>query len=213
MNSKARKPGRPRGQDSGSDAREALLAAASSLFAQRGADAVSVREVAEQAGVSPAMINYYFRDKQGLMRAVLEHGLDRILSVVTEVADNHDGPVASAFIDRYIHAINEDPSLPHLMVREVLAGNAGYRDLIRERFAEKVLALMPPRILEDISEGRVRGDLDPLFTMLSVVGMCIFPYLAAPLLKPILGYEFDDAFADALSAHTVQLFNEGALQR
>lgn len=202
-----RKPGRPGGDF---DAREALLQAASELFAARGTDAVSVRQLAKAAGVTPAMINYYFDNKQGLMRAVLERGLDRILDIVREVAAQHDGPVTTSFIDHYIRAINEDPSLPQLMVREVLSGSAEYQQVIAERFARRALELMPPRLAEDIAAGRLRDDLDPRFTMLSLVGMCIFPFIAAPLLQPLLGYRFDEAFADMLVDHTTRLFHEGA---
>ncbi|MEX1236886.1 MAG: TetR family transcriptional regulator, partial [Pseudomonadales bacterium] len=210
MTANTRKPGRPRQADNAQDAKTALLLAASKLFAARGADAVSVREVAEAAGVSPAMINYYFRNKKGLMRAVLERGLDRVLAVVAEVAGQHDEPVTAAFIDHYIRALNADPSLPQLMVREVLSGNPSYQKVIAERFVRKAIEMMPPRIAEDITAGQLRRDLDPRLTMLSLVGMCVFPFIAAPLLRPVLGYEFNDAFADQLVAHTTQLFNEGA---
>lgn len=210
MSAPTRKPGRPGLDDNDQDTRTGLLLAASELFAAQGADAVSVRQVAEAAGVSPAMISYYFKNKQGLMRAVLERGLDRVLAVVVEVAGQHDRPVTEGFIDHYIRTINDDPSLPQLMVREVLSGNPAYQKVIAERFARKAIELMPPRLAEDMAAGHLRGDLDPRLTLLSLVGMCVFPFIAAPLLRPILGYEFNEAFADQLVAHTTRLFNEGA---
>ena len=205
-----RKPGRPMASKAGQDPREALINAASELCAARGADAVSVRQVAELAKVSPAMINYYFKDKHGLMRAVLERGLDRILEIINEVAADHRGPVTSAFIDRYIRALNSDPSLPQLMVREVLSKNSAYQQVVAKRFVQKAVDLMPGRVAEDIAAGRLRADLDPRLTMISLIGMCVFPFLASPLLQPILGYEHDQEFADTLIAHTIKLFNEGA---
>ncbi|MCB1692598.1 MAG: TetR/AcrR family transcriptional regulator [Pseudomonadales bacterium] len=210
MTDTPRRPGRRAGAEGTTDSREALLQAASELFASRGADAVSVRQVADSAGVSAAMINYHFKDKRGLMRAVLERGLDRLLEIITEVAGDHDGPVTTSFINRYIHALNEDPALPQLMVREVLARNSPYQKVIAERFARKAVNLMPARLMEDIAESRLRGDLDPTMTMMSLVGMCVFPFLAGPILWPVLGYEYDEEFANRLVAHTTRLFNEGA---
>ncbi|HKI74489.1 MAG TPA: TetR family transcriptional regulator [Pseudomonadales bacterium] len=208
-----RKPGRPAANEAGQDSREALIAAASELYAARGADAVSVREVAAAAKVSPAMINYHFKDKRGLMRAVLERGLDRILTIINESASQHEGRATDTFIDRYIRALNADPSLPQLMVREVLARNSPYQQVIAERFFKKAVNLMPPRLAEDIMQKRLRSDMDPRLTMISLVGMCLFPFLAGPILWPILGYDYDEKFADQLVAHTIKLFNEGAVPK
>lgn len=208
-----KKAGRPATGKEGRDSRQALIEAASELYAARGADAVSVREVAEAAKVSPAMINYHFKDKRGLMRAVLERGLDRILGIINEAAAAHDERVTDGFIDRYIRALNAEPSLPQLMVREVLARNSPYQKVIAQRFVQQAVNLMPPRLAEDIALGRIRADMDPRLTLMSLVGMCVFPFLAGPILWPVLGYEYDEDFADALVAHTTKLFNEGAIPR
>jgi len=49
------------------DSREKLLAAALHLFAARGVDRVSVRDIASEAGVNSALVGYYFRSKDGLL--------------------------------------------------------------------------------------------------------------------------------------------------
>ena len=53
------------------DTRADILSAARRVFARRGFDGASLREVAEAAGVNKAMIYYHFRDKVDLYRAVL----------------------------------------------------------------------------------------------------------------------------------------------
>lgn len=210
MAAKSRKPGRPANRRGTRDTRQELIDAAAKLFAARGFDAVSVREVAGEAGVTAAMIAYYFKDKQGLQRAVLESGLDRLLEVITDIAERHEGSMAEAFIANYIRTINRDPWIPQLMIREVISRDTPYRDVIVERFASKAATMMPARIMEEIQAGNLRSDLDPRLMMFSLVGMCLFPYIAAPLLKPVLDVEFDEAFADALARHTNELFLHGA---
>jgi AcrR family transcriptional regulator len=54
------------------DTREALTRSAARLFAERGYDAVSVREIVEAAGVTKPALYYYFGNKEGLARAVLD---------------------------------------------------------------------------------------------------------------------------------------------
>jgi AcrR family transcriptional regulator len=55
-----------------SDTRESLIKQAARLFAERGYDAVSVREIVEAAGVTKPALYYYFGNKEGLARAVLD---------------------------------------------------------------------------------------------------------------------------------------------
>jgi AcrR family transcriptional regulator len=69
--------GRPRKRRSdGAEARERLLHAALRLFAERGFDKTSTREIAQAAGVNIAAISYYFGDKAGLYRAVFRAPAD-----------------------------------------------------------------------------------------------------------------------------------------
>ena len=76
-----RRPGRPAGAPTG-EGRRALLDAARAVIAEKGSPRFTVREVAERAGVQPALVNYYFGGKQGLLRAVVAEvasgGVERI---------------------------------------------------------------------------------------------------------------------------------------
>lgn len=56
-----------------SDRQQAILRAAERLFAQRGFHAVTVRQIAEAAGVPLALVGYYFDHKEGLFRAIFAH--------------------------------------------------------------------------------------------------------------------------------------------
>lgn len=62
--------GRPRGFDEGADRRNVILDSAEALFCQHGFHGVTVREVAREAGVDAALLNYYFESKRGLFDAV-----------------------------------------------------------------------------------------------------------------------------------------------
>lgn len=66
----APRPGR-RPKESATDAREALLLAATRLFAEQGVEATTTREICTAAGLNPGAIHYHFGDKDGLYRAVL----------------------------------------------------------------------------------------------------------------------------------------------
>jgi len=55
------------------DSKQKILEIASRMFAERGYANVSIRDICKEAGVTPPMIYYYFRNKKGLFQAVTKH--------------------------------------------------------------------------------------------------------------------------------------------
>jgi AcrR family transcriptional regulator len=64
------------------DIRERILEEATVLFVSRGYHGISMREIADAAGVSKAGLYYHFRDKEALFLAILTANLERIESVI-----------------------------------------------------------------------------------------------------------------------------------
>ncbi len=173
---------------------------------------MGIREVAAAAGVTPGMIAYYFDGKQGLYQAMLDSVFDRLLEQLREIAAAP--PAGSepldAFFDLYIRTLARDPWVPKLIVREVLSSDTPLRAHFIERFVSRAAKLIPLILEQQTAEGRLRSDLDPGLTLLSMVGAAVFPFLSYPLVGPVLGFELDDDFRDRLIAHTARLFREGA---
>ncbi len=202
--------GRPPGDG---DARRRLLDAAAARFAADGFAATSLRQVAAEAGVTPAMVSYYFHGKNGLLEAVLIEGVELILGRLRRAAAPGAGAAGEGLLPRivsaYVGALNAHPWIPRIIVQEVISRDTPLRDLFVERFATQALGLLSPLIAEEGRAGRLRPDLDPRMTVMSVVGMCVFPYIAEPLLGRLLGYRIDEAFAAAFIPHTVALLQRG----
>ena len=78
-----RTPGRP-AASAKHDARELLLSAATELFASQGVAATTFAMIASRAGLTPAMLHYYFKDRDQLLDAVVD---ERLLRVVSKVWD------------------------------------------------------------------------------------------------------------------------------
>lgn len=208
-----RRPGRPPAAAAPSDeVRARLLRVAQELFAERGYAAVSVRALARAAHVSPAMIAYYFRDKAGLLDAVVDEVFERLIAQVRELAASAPagGGTTERFIRLYVETLAREPWLPSFLVREVLGGDPARRARFARRFPGRIAPLVLPLLQREAASGRLRTDLDPALTLMSVIGMCAFPFLVEPLLGPILGYRLDDAFRARLADHAVRLFLEGA---
>jgi AcrR family transcriptional regulator len=81
-NAMAEKPKHPKAHHHTPDSREALLRAAQEVFAAKGFEGATVKDVAEEAGVNISLISYHFGGKENLYRASLEEfALERVESV------------------------------------------------------------------------------------------------------------------------------------
>ena len=102
--------------------RDAILEAAERTFAERGFAAVSVREIAAEAGLrNQASLYHHFRDKRALYEAVLAHGLEPILALLAEsaAAPGRHG-YGEAVVDRLVVYLAAHPNLPRLIQRAAL---------------------------------------------------------------------------------------------
>ena len=205
-----RKPGRPRGEDAAA-LRESLLDAATELAVERGFEAVGLREIADRAGASPGMISYYFGDRDGLYESLFERAFSRMADQVEALVSSSDA--RDADIDEltrvHVTALSRDPWIPQLLAREVLAKHTRMRELFSKRVSEGPMRAVAQWIETDIGKGRLRPDLDPQLTAMSIAALAVFPYLFGPIVSSALGLEFDDAMRDRLIAHNQRLISHG----
>ncbi len=122
-------------------AREALIAVAERLFAERGVDAVTVRDIVKEAGQrNSSAVQYHFGNKEGLLRAILEPHQARLDARRAEMLDQlGERPGLEALIEALIRplaSLLEDESGRHyIRIRAQLVGAAKLpsdSDLIRD---------------------------------------------------------------------------------
>ncbi|WP_051162020.1 TetR family transcriptional regulator [Nocardia brevicatena] len=145
-----RRPGR-------SGAREAILAAARARFADAGFDKTSIRAVAADAGVDPALVHHYFGTKQQLFAAVVELPIDPELilgqldvvpldrlgeTIVAAVVGVWDSPAGAGAV---------------AIARSLLTGGAS--SLTRDFLLQVILERVRSRIATDTDDGRLRVSL------------------------------------------------------
>lgn len=203
-----RTPGRP-GADQ-TDQRERLLDAALACFVRQGIAATSLRDIAGEAGVTPALVHYYFGDKPQLQQAVVTERLLPVVAQLREPVARAQGDVA-ALIAAFVHGVGglvaRHPWLPTLWVREVLCEGGALRDLLIQQIGPLLPRMMAARFAEAQQQGRLNPDLDPRLLMVSLVGLTFFPLAGAPIWRTLFGaadVDFDD-----LRRHTLVLLDRG----
>jgi TetR/AcrR family transcriptional regulator len=208
-----RAPGRPTGDKP--DQREALLDAAKLVFSQDGYTAASLRRIAQLAQVTPALPAYYFGDKAGLLEAVIDLRVAPLVQALhAAVVAAGAAPLAQleAFVHAYTATAARNPWLPQLIVREVLNEQGALRDTFARRFAGGLAGMLRAAIERGQAEGRLRRDLEPRALAMSLISLCLFPFIARPLVSGALGIEVGEASASPLARHHWALFLAGAAE-
>jgi AcrR family transcriptional regulator len=155
--------------------RDALLAAGTVLFAERGYDGVPVATIAQKAGVNKAMINYHFGGKRKLYLAIVGATFDEIAAEVEKVAASpRPAPEALRELIAVVGdmATRRHPHFCSMMLREVVAGGRHLEPELIDKPA-RILGAVQQVVARGVDEGDFR-PVDPLLTHLSLVGSLVF---------------------------------------
>ena len=113
-------PSRPGPRDAKGVIAERIVAAARSLFATNGYASTSLRAVAEAAGVDVALVSYYFKNKAGLLDAVLEVPSDLLAAHAARIAETSIEERAKTMVSVHL-ALWEDPRAAEIFRAAILA--------------------------------------------------------------------------------------------
>lgn len=201
--------GRPAGRDN-ERVRADLLRAAREHFLKRDFKAVSLREIASSAGVNGAMVNYYFGGKKGLYLAMVDEVFESLKEQLKELDDNAEYSVAD-FSRSYSQLLVKNPWWPNFFVREILFSEGETREEVMQRMSSLIAPKLLQSIRKEIDRGHYRAELTPELTILSLMGMTIFPFLAAPMVERILGATVDEGLAANIASNNIDIFMHGVL--
>jgi len=192
------------------DLRERLLDAALGCFAAQGIGATSLRDIARRAGVTPALVHYYFGDKLQLQQAVVAERLWPVMAQVHAGVGEAGGDVAAlvaAFVDGITRTVAAHPWLPTLWVREILCEGGALRGMMIERIGPLLPRLLVERFASAQQAGQLNPQLDPRLMLVSMVGLTMFPLASAPIWQQVFGA--GEPGADAVRQHALALLMRG----
>jgi len=209
-----RGPGRPAGERGG-EGQEALLEAARSLLAERGLPRVTVREVARRAGVQPALVNYYFGGKEGLLQAVVARVAGQLLAGVAEGAAV-EGSVEErmrALVRAVVAVWAREPYAPRLVMDQVLFGDEDTLDAFVDGYARPNLDTIKRLLETGVESGEIQ-PVEPLFLVPSLIGSCLFFFLAERVVARLFDLEeVTPELGEQLADHVVDFLFHGISSR
>jgi len=161
---------------------ERIKAAARKVFHQKGYAATRTRDIAEEAGVNHAMVNYYFRSKEKLFQMVMVETMTLFFQGVSAILNDESTSLEEKIervVANYIDLLLEEPELPTFMFNEVRTNPEPFiaHTPIREILQDSVLAR---QYAEAVAQGQVR-EPNLFHTILNVISLVIFPFISQPI--------------------------------
>jgi AcrR family transcriptional regulator len=155
---------------------EKIKEAARKVFTRKGYSATRTRDIAEEAGLNLALLNYYFRSKEKLFGIVMVEKMQKFFGFLLPIINNPSTSLESKLENLsagYIDLLLTNPDLPFFVLAEI----RNNPDLITN-FAQKKDFLRDSVFIKQVREKKT--ELDPFQFLLSLLGMCIFPFVMKP---------------------------------
>jgi AcrR family transcriptional regulator len=166
---------------------EKIKEAARKLFTQKGFAATRTRDIAEEAGINLALLNYYFRSKQKLFDLVMMENFRQFLQgIKVNFLDEHMtiAERVEQIVPAYIDFLTSFPDLPLFILNEI----RGNPSKIVARIKEEV-GMERGRFFKQIKDANKAGEsaLEPFHFVANLIGLTIFPFVGRPLLQRVTG--------------------------
>src|SRR5687767_1127114 len=169
--------------------RDRILDVAESLFARKGYDGTTIKQIGGGSGLNPALIYYYFDGKEGLYKAVLQRFFDTVLAQGVAVLDG-TAPPAEAI--RRLVALQAEwllarPNLYRLLVREMVDHDARHAQEIMLQMAAGPFQRLCRVIEQGQQSGSFRTDLEPRFAAVSTIAQVVYFFIFRPAVGIFFG--------------------------
>ena len=174
-----------------------ILNAARKVFLQKGFDGARMQNIADEAGINKALVHYYFRSKEKLFDAIFLEVFSAFFPKISEVivSDISFEKKIAFFVDKYIDMLTANPFLPIFMLHEM------------HRNPDKIVQLMKKSGI-DISKSfgllidngpTGKGKDGMRHFIINLLALCVFPFVARPIIKGMLFNNDDKEIAKFFS--------------
>jgi TetR/AcrR family transcriptional regulator len=187
--------------------RDSIIATATCLFAERGLNGVSIRELSTAAGVSISMISYYFSGKEGLYSSVLQEQF-ACFEYIQTIKERDAAPLEK--IEEYIRwSIQRNREHPHLLryyTSELTNPTRHFGETVQPALA-KALYVLVEIIKEGIDKKQFRKELNPEDTALAMAGMVNYYFLSTLASQSFVNHSPERD--EELIRHYMDIFTRG----
>jgi len=158
--------------------------AARKVFLKKGFAAARTRDIAEEAGINLALLNYYFRSKEKLFRQIMEESLHIFFSSVLPTMSDPNVSLRDKvpfFVNSYTDVLISNPELPVFILSE-LRNDPDHIVQTLQMNKRLNLSVLFGQIMEAQQKGEMIA-LQPWNFLLNLLSLTVFPFIARPLIQ------------------------------
>lgn len=178
------------------DTETRILRAAEREFLEKGFAGARTASIAEAAGVTHAMLHYYFRTKDKLFERIVSEKINMLGDIILSAIGDDNLPLEERIrqsVERHFDFISSNRDLPRFIVNEVLA-RPEHVDIMKRNIPAIVSSLLS-NLQREIDEYAARGlcqRVDARMLLVDIVSLNVFPFMAAPIVYGALGDAYKD---------------------
>ncbi|MBJ3815835.1 TetR/AcrR family transcriptional regulator [Shimwellia pseudoproteus] len=207
---KSRRPGRPKGAVASAETRERLIDTALEIFSHQDVAETSLNAIAKAAGVTPAMLHYYFHSREQLLDEIVEQRFMPLRRQLADIFINHPDDPHSALhqmVKTLAHLADKHPWFPRLWLQNIEGG----AQLLRQHMCARVGDVTQSPAMLAVRRWQQEGKVNP-----ALVPELIMPTLLSLILIPLTrisqaprGSAFPALTQDQVVDHALSLLDSG----
>jgi AcrR family transcriptional regulator len=165
---------------------EKIKSAAKSVFHKKGYVGTRTRDIAEEAQMNLALLNYYFKSKEKLFQLIMVETLAEFMQNMLAVFNDEHTTLEKKIklvAEKYIDLIIAEPEIPLFLLSEIKRGAAFFLEKIK--ISEVILqSVFIQQYKDGVASGKIK-EPNPLHFLMNLTGMIIFPFVSSPILKKV----------------------------
>ena len=189
----------------GDNTENQILVAAREVFILKGFEGARMQEIADRAGINKALLHYYFRSKENLFDAIFSEVASRLFPAVRQLFESELAikEKISFFVKIYLNMLHENPYVPGFVINTLNTNP--------ERFLKHIInsglnpMLLQQQIDEEVSRGLIR-NLRAEHLLVNILGLCVFPYLARPIIQNVFNMK-DEEYQAYLESRQTEIID------
>lgn len=178
-----------------------ILKAATEEFLEKGLDGSRTVSIARRAGVTHAMLHYYFRTKEQLFNRIIEDKLHILAESILSIFKDYDAPLKERLergIAAHFDFLKDNPEIPRFIIRDM------------NRINDELIKTMLPKALPIWDEAKkmqleLGTDIEVYQLALHIVSQNVFPFLMLPVADKMgMTEEKRDAFLEGIKQENIK---------
>lgn len=187
-----------------------ILAAAEQEFLTKGYDGARTTSIAKAAGVTHAMLHYYFRTKEQLFERIVDEKFKLMSHATLAAFGDPKLPIVERIrsgVGLHFDFIADNPQLPLFVINEIISRPERY-EVLHSRL-RGIIGSLYAALQHDLNQAAERGEIvqmDVRMLLISIMSLNIFTFVAYPFMEPLLGDFMAErtAFLDARKVENIE---------